>query len=385
MQPFRVDIPQADLDDLNRRLADTRWPELVDVGWERGVPTAYLKELAEYWRTGFDWRAAEARLNQYPQFTTEIDGEQIHFIHVRSPEPNAIPMIITHGWPGSIVEFLDIIGPLTDPRAHGGNPEVAYDLVIPSMPGYGFSGPLKSTGWDLVKVAQAWAQLMSGLGYDKYVAQGADFGAVASILLGVVDAQHLLGIHLNLLLTLPAGEPGELDDLSDEDRRRLGMTDRFLSILAGSMKQQATRPHTVAYALTDSPVGQLAWIAEKFKDWAQAETAPEDAVDRDLMLTLISIYWLTKTAGSSAQTYVENFPQLPINSIVGRLPTVEVPVGVAQYTHSLFLPVKKFAERDLTNIVYWSEYDRGGHFAAMEEPDLFAADLQAFGQVLRKL
>jgi pimeloyl-ACP methyl ester carboxylesterase len=385
VQPFRVEIPQADLDDLNRRLSHIRWPELVDVGWDRGVPVDYLKELAEYWRTSFDWRAAEARLNEFPQFTTEIDGANVHFIHVRSPEPDAIPLLITHGWPGSVVEFLDVIGPLTDPRAHGGDPSVAFDVVIPSMPGYGFSGPLKETGWSLQRVAVAWAQLMSSLGYDKYVAQGADFGAVVSIMLGLVDPEHLQGLHLNLMLTTPSGEPGELDGLSEEDEARLARITRFVTELAGTMKQQATRPHTVSYGLTDSPTGQLAWIVEKFKDWAQAPQVPEDAVDRDLMLTLVSIYWLTNTAGSSAQTYREMIDQLPITSTIGRLPTITTPLGVALYPGSLFLPVRRLAERDFTNIVHWVEYDRGGHFAAMEEPDLFVTDLQAFGQTLKKL
>jgi pimeloyl-ACP methyl ester carboxylesterase len=385
MEPFRVDIPQADLDDLRRRLADTRWPELIEDGWERGVPTAYLKELADYWRTTYDWRAAEAELNRYPQFRTELDGHQVHFLHIKSPEPDAIPMIVTHGWPGSVVEFLDVIGPLTDPRAHGLDAEVAYDLVIPSMPGYGFSGPLKKRGGDLAWVAGLWAQLMSSLGYDSYVAQGADFGAVVSVLLGLVDPEHVRAIHLNLMLTMHSGDPAELEGLSEDDRARMARTDHFLEMLAGSMKQQATRPHTVAYGLTDSPVGQLAWIAEKFRDWAGATDVPEDAVDRDRMLTLISIYWLTATAGSSAQTYVENRAGLPITSIIGRYPPISVPLGVAQYEKSLFLPVRRFAERDFSSIVHWTYYERGGHFAAMEEPEQFVSDLQSFGQVLRKL
>lgn len=384
MRPFRVEIPSADLDDLNNRLANIRWPEdLPDVGWERGVPLSYLKELVKYWRTKYDWRAAEAKLNQFPQFVTEIDGANVHFIHVRSPEPDALPVLITHGWPGSVVEFLDVIGPLTDPRSHGGDPADAVHLVIPSMPGYGFSGPTGQTGWTLLRVAQAWAELMRQLGYDRYIPQGADFGSAVSLMLGMVDPEHVIGVHLNLLITTPSGEPGELESLTDDDRSRLEKTSRFIAELSGSMKLQATRPHTIAYSLTDSPVGQLAWIVEKFKDWTESSKAPEDAVDRDQMLSIVTIFWLTATAGSSAQMYYEVVELLPISAIVGRFPPMLAPLGVAVFPGSLFMPVRQLADRDFPNIIQWTEFTRGGHFAAMEEPDLFVGDVRAFVRKLK--
>ncbi|NKE62706.1 epoxide hydrolase 1 [Lentzea sp. PSKA42] len=385
MKPFRIEIPQADLDDLNRRIADARWPErLPDTGWDRGVPTAYLKDLAEYWRTSYDWRAAEAELNRYPQFMTELDGANVHFLHVRSPEPDATPMLITHGWPGSVAEFTKVIGPLTDPRAHGGDPADAFHLVIPSIPGYGFSGPTPQTGWDLMRVARAWAELMRQLGYGSYVTQGGDFGAPISILVGLVDPEHVAGVHLNMLATTPSEDPADLVDLSETDQARLAHSQRFNDELSGTMKLHSTRPHTVSYALTDSPVGQLAYIVEKFKDWTDSERVPEDAVDRDQLLTIVTIYWLTGTAGSSNQTYYESAAQLPINLPVGRYPTIEAPMGVAVFPRAAFVAIRRFAERDFPTIVHWTEHDRGGHYAAMEEPDLFVSDVQAFGRLLKK-
>jgi len=383
MQPFRVEIPQAALDDLHRRLADTRWPEgLPEVGWNRGVPLGYLKDLADYWLTSFDWRAAEAQLNAVPQFRTEIDGANIHFLHVRSPEPDALPVLITHGWPGSVVEFLDVIGPLTDPRAHGGDPTDAFHLVIPSIPGYGFSGPAGEAGWNNPRVANAWAELMRRLGYDRYVLQGADFGSGISLTVAMQDVEHVAGVHLNPLVTIPSGDPAELLDLTDEEQARLARSARFLTDLAGSMKLQATRPHTVSYGLTDSPVGQLAWIVEKYRDWTDSEV-PEDVVTRDRLLTIVSIYWLTGTAGSSAQFYYEIVQQLPITNSTGRYQPIAAPLGVAVFPHGPFVPIRRFAERDFDTIVHWSEFDRGGNFAALEQPELYVGDLRAFGRLVR--
>lgn len=387
MQPFRIDIPQSVLDDLHHRLDQTRWPrELPGVGWSRGVPLAYLKDLAAYWRTGYDWRAAEARLNEYPQFTTEIDGARVHFLHVRSPEPDAVPLLLTHGWPGSIVEFLDVIGPLTDPRAHGGDPASAFHLVVPSLPGYGFSGPAPEPGWHVGRIAAAWAELMRRLGYDGYLAQGGDFGSVVSLILGQLDAEHVLGVHVNMLLTGPSGtDPAELDGLSDSDQARLALLPRFRADGSGYMKIQATRPQTLAYGLTDSPVGQLAWIIEKFREWTDSTELPEDAVDRDRLLTNVMIYWLTATAGSSAQLYYEIAPLLPVSDTPpAPQPANTVPLGVAVFPRDMFLPVRRFADRDYPNIVHWSELDRGGHFAAMEEPDLFVADVREFARSLKR-
>lgn len=383
MQPFRVDIPQADLDDLRRRLSGIRWPEgLPEAGWDRGVPIDYLKDLAEYWRTDYDWRAAEARLNEFPQFVTSIDGANVHFLHIRSPEPTALPMIITHGWPGAVTEFLDVIGPLTDPRSHGGDPADAFHLVIPAMPGYGFSGPAPA-GWTFERVGRAWSELMSRLGYTRYVAQGADFGSAVALMQALLDPDHVAGVHLNTLVTAPGDDPAELEGLTAEDQARMARSQRFNDVLSGSMKLLSTRPHTVSYALTDSPVGQLAWVVEKFKDWADAPRAPEDAMGRDRFLDIVSIYWLTGTAGSSHQFYYENADFLPITPNAGRYFPLTAPIGVAVFPEAPFKPVRRFADREFSTIVHWSEFDRGGNFAALEEPDLFVGDLRVFGRMLK--
>ncbi|GAA3203503.1 epoxide hydrolase family protein [Nonomuraea helvata] len=384
MEPFRIDIPQADLDDLRNRLAGTRWPaDPLDADWSRGVPAAYLKELAEYWRTGFDWRAAEARLNTFPQFTTTIDGANIHFMHVRSPEADATPMIMTHGWPGSPAEFLDVIGPLTDPRAHGGDPGDAYHLVIPTLPGFGFSGPPPESGWTFPRVAQAWGELMDRLGYQRYVVQGEDIGAWISLLLGHIRPANVIAVHVNFLITPPSGDPAELAGLAEADFARLGLLTRYADELSGYMKLQATRPQTLAYSLTDSPVGQLAWIVEKFKDWTDSEKAPEDAVDRDQLLTNVALYWFTATGASSAHFYYDNADLLPTAPTPPPTPPpLPVPLGVAVYPRDPALPVRRLADPLYPDIIHWAEYDRGGHFAAMEEPDLFVSDLRAFKSAL---
>ncbi|GGS96781.1 microsomal epoxide hydrolase [Planobispora rosea] len=378
IRPFRIDIPRADLDDLHDRLRRTRFPgELPGVGWDRGVPQSYLKELVDYWATSYDWREHEAKINAFPQFTTTIDGQDIHFLHVRSPEADATPLILTHGWPGSIVEFLDVIGPLTDPRAHGGDPADAFHVVIPSIPGYGFSRPVTDQGWNIRRIAQAWAVLMSRLGYERYGAQGGDWGSGISRDLGVVDAEHVIGVHLNFLLTFPSGAPGELDGLTEAERERLKGLDRFMDDMSGYMKIQSTRPQTLAYGLADSPAGQLAWIVEKFREWTDSEKAPEDAVDRDRMLTNVTLYWLTNTAGSSAQLYYEF-------AHAWSMPEVSAtPTGIAVFPREIAPSVRKLAER-ADAIVHWTEFDRGGHFAAMEEPDLLVGDVRAFFRGLRE-
>ncbi|MFT2019587.1 epoxide hydrolase family protein [Streptomyces sp. 796.1] len=375
IRPFQVSVPQAALDDLDERLARTRWPdELPDTGWEYGVPVGYLRDLAEYWRTGYDWRAHEARLNEFPQFLTEIDGARVHFLHVTSPEPDAVPLIMTHGWPGSVLEFLHVIGPLTDPRAHGGDRADAFHVVVPSIPGFGFSGPTRETHWDYRRVARAWAELMERLGYRRYLAQGGDFGSGISRELGLVAPDRLIGIHLNSPPTFPAGDPSGLDDL---DRERLDSWTRHQQETSGYVAVQSTRPQTLAYALHDSPVGQLAWIVEKFKEWTDSVGTPETAVDRDHMLTNVTLYWLTGTAGSSARLYKESA------RVWGAAEESQVPTGMAVFPHDVTLPVRAFAER-LDRIVHWTEMDRGGHFAAMEEPDLLTADIRAFARALKE-
>jgi pimeloyl-ACP methyl ester carboxylesterase len=378
IQSFAIEIPEAELDDLRDRLARTRWPrELPGVGWSRGVPRAYLRELAEYWRTSYDWREHEARLNELPQFVTTIDGANVHFLHVRSGEPDALPLIVTHGWPGSIVEFLDIIEPLTDPRSHGGDPADAFHLVIPSIPGFGLSGPIAAPGWTQRRIACAFAELMRRLGYDTYGAQGGDVGAQVSPDLARVDPDGVVGVHVNAasvgFMPFPPLEDAELAELTDSERARVERIARYMDDGSGYASIQSTRPQTLAYGLTDSPVGQLAWIVERFQEWTHAEL-PEDAVDRDRMLTNVMLYWLTGTAGSAANLYyeVKQAGQWPVPS--------GVPTGVAVFAEDI--SIRRYAEQSNT-IVHWSEFDRGGHFAAMEAPDLLVADVREFFRQVR--
>jgi pimeloyl-ACP methyl ester carboxylesterase len=370
IRPFRIHVPEADLADLRERLARTRWPEeLPGAGWDDGVPLAYLKELAEYWRTSYDWRTHEARLNKLPQFTTAIDGLDIHFVHLRSPEPEALPLIITHGWPGSIVEFTEIVSQLADPRAHGGDSGDAFHVVAPSIPGFGFSGKPRESGWKLRRITQAFGELMERLGYRRYGAHGGDFGTLVSPDLGRLYPGRVVGVHVNGLLSLPT--TAQLAALDESERQRLEAHKRFRREDKGYAVIQATRPQTLAYALTDSPVGQLAWIVEKFWAWTDSRERPEEGVDRDQMLTNLTLYWLTATAGSSGRLYKET-----ADLSRGDEPST-VPTGVAVFPREPLLTVRRIAER-AHNIVYWSEFDRGGHFPAMEVPDLLVGDLRKF-------
>ncbi|QLY29190.1 epoxide hydrolase family protein [Nocardia huaxiensis] len=367
--PFRIDIPQEQLDDLHRRLDATRWPDQdPNAGWSQGIPLDYTRELAEYWRTSYDWRAQEARLNAFPQFRTEIDGHNLHFIHVRSAEAGAVPLLLTHGWPGSIVEFLEVIAPLTDPVAHGGKPEDAFHVVVPTIPGYGFSGP--AVGWSTTRAAAAWAELMRRLGYDRYVAHGEDTGAAITRQLAVIDAEHLIAMHLTDIasagITFENADPGNAEEMRAAEKAQ-----RYAFEFGAYAMLQASRPQTLAYGLADSPVGQMAWIVERFKDWTDSKNVPEDAVDRDAMLTNVMIYWLNGTAGSSARYYFEG-----ASTWGAPEPETTVPLSVAVMPHDIGAPVRRLAERNNT-IVRWTELARGGHFAAMEEPDLIIEDLRA--------
>ncbi|MFE9888861.1 epoxide hydrolase [Streptomyces scopuliridis] len=382
IRPFHLDIPQSDLDDLRERLDRTRWPdELPGVGWSYGIPLDYLKELAQYWRHEYDWRAAEAELNAWPQFTTTIDGANIHFAHVLSPEPDATPLMMTHGWPGSIVEFAQVVGPLTDPRAYGGDPSDAFHLVLPSIPGFGLSGPTRETGWEFRRVAAAFAELMRRLGYERYGVQGGDWGAAISREIGRTRPDRVIGVHLNLLPNAaPTREPGadELDALPPDERERTlaswARVQEWTRDRQGYADIQSTRPQTLAYGLTDSPVGQLAWIAEKFKEWTDSRDRPEDAVDRDQMLTNVMLYWLTGTAGSSARIYYERAH----SDYWGTRPEPSTaPTALADFPRDNFIPLRHIAGRTNT-IVQWTEYDRGGHFPAMEQPDLLVDDVRRF-------
>ncbi|BCJ67511.1 epoxide hydrolase family protein [Polymorphospora rubra] len=373
--PYRIDIPQDRLDDLHDRLDRTRWPAaLPGDGWDTGVPTGWLRDLADHWRTGYDWRAAEAELNAYPQFTTEIDGQRIHFLHVRSPEPDAFPLVLTHGWPGSVVEFLDIIGPLTDPRAYGGDPADAFHLVIPSLPGFGFSGPTADRGWDTARIARAWAELMHRLGYERYGAQGGDIGAAVSPELGRVAPDRVVGVHVN-------GGPGnipelplpddELASLTDVERDRISRIEAFMREEFGYIAIQGTRPQTLGYGLTDSPVGQLAWIMDKFREWTHPRPVePDKVIDRDRLLTNVMIYWLTGTAGSAA--YVGYAQE---HGWDAQAANSGVPTGAIVFAHDV--GIRRYAETEHT-ITRWTDVDRGGHFAALEEPALLSADIRDF-------
>ncbi|WP_327357161.1 epoxide hydrolase family protein [Streptomyces sp. NBC_01304] len=382
IRPFRIEIPQAQLDDLRVRLEATRWPdELPGADWAYGASLSYVKGLAEYWRTGYDWRKHEARINELPQFVTEIDGAQVHFLHVRSPEPDALPLILTHGWPGSVVEFLDLIGPLSDPRSHGGDPSQAFHVVIPSIPGFGFSGPTREAGWNASRVARAWHELMRRLGYERYGAQGGDLGAIISPTLGRIAPESVVGVHVNAASVgfIPLGPVAEeiKAELSESDLRRLDLIAWFTGDGFGYNKLQSTRPQTLSYGLTDSPVGQLAWIIEKFKEWThESAQLPEDAVDRDALLTNVMFYWLTATGGSSARIYYENthnldwFPGAPS----------PVPTGVATFHGDP--AIRRWGEQ-VNNIVRWTEFEQGGHFAALEAPAQLIGDIREFFDTLR--
>jgi epoxide hydrolase len=375
VRPFRIEVPEADLLDLRERIARSRWPDdLPGVGWSRGVPLGYLKELSHYWSTAYDWREHEARINTHPQFTTTIDEQNVHFIHVRSAEPTATPLMLIHGWPGSIVEFLEVIGPLANPRAHGGDPADAFHLVIPSIPGHGFSGPLSGPGWGVGKIAGVFNELMRRLGYDRYGVQGGDHGAIIAPEMGRIAQDHVIGVHVNAWLGFPSGDPSELAGLTEQEQRRLARIQEFKNDGMGYIQIQATRPQTLAYGLTDSPVGQLAWIVEKLKEWTDVTAnLPEDAIDRDQFLTDVSIYWFTRTAGSSAQLYYEQGHDAGMWIPKERS---AVPFGVAVFNgHDV--AIRRFAERS-NNLVRWTEFERGGHFAALEQPGLLTGDIRAF-------
>jgi pimeloyl-ACP methyl ester carboxylesterase len=368
IREFRIDVPQTDLDDLHERLARTRWPdELPGVGWGYGVALDYVKEMAEYWRTTYDWRKHEARLNEFPQFTTTVDGQNIHFVHVRSPEPDALPLILTHGWPSTFTEFLGMVGPLTDPRAHGGDAADAFHVVIPSIPGYGFSGPPREPGWNPRRVAGAWDALMHRLGYDRYGAQGGDLGSWICRELGVLNPDGLVGVHVMQIFAFPSGDPAEMARLSAEDAKALEVLSGFRE-RAGYQAIHSTRPQTVAFALTDSPAGLLAWNLELPSGFGDSV----DALDRDLLLTNVSLYWLTDTAASAARIYYEHE-----HAGYGAEEENTAPTGVAIFPYD-FQSMRPFAERANTNIVHWSKLDRGSHWAALDAPDLLTGDLRAF-------
>jgi epoxide hydrolase len=364
INPFLIAIPDTDLDDLRERLARTRWPEPETVDdWSQGIPLAYTRELADYWAGEYDWRAREAALNRFDHYTTEIDGLDIHFIHQRSPRDDAFPLLITHGWPGSIVEFHKVIEPLTE---HG------FDVVCPSLPGYGFSGKPSGTGWGVGKVAEAWETLMGRLGYQRYGAQGGDWGAAVTTQIGR-NGGRCAAIHLNMPLGFP---PAGLDNPTPEEQEALKAFDYYQQWDSGYSKQQSTRPQTLGYGLVDSPVGQLAWIIEKFWAWMDCDGHPENVLTRDELLDNVMLYWLTASGASSARMYWESF------SFFGGFERVELPTGIAAFPKEILRAPRSWCEAGY-NITHWTTMPRGGHFAAFEQPELFVDDVSTFFATVR--
>jgi epoxide hydrolase len=375
IKPFHVEIPEEQIDDLRRRIGTMRWPtkELVP-DRSQGVQLATMQELAAYWMNDYDFGRLEARLNALPQFTTEIDGVEIHFIHVRSRHADALPLVITHGWPGSVSEFLDIIDPLCNPRAHGGDPKDAFHVVAPSMPGYGWSGPTRDSGWDVRRIAEAWKVLMARLGYERYGAQGGDWGSMVSSQIGTLDAEHCAGVHINMVI----GAPAEGAELSDEEQADLARMGEFMNNGTAYQQIQGKNPQTLGQGLNDSPAGLASWIVEKFHAWTDHDGDLETAVTRDQILTNLTVYWVTGTINSSVRLYCESQRS-------GRFPPfdkVEVPVGCALFPREILKMPRSWADQ-MYNVTRWTRFDRGGHFAALEEPDLLVDDVRAFFRTVR--
>jgi pimeloyl-ACP methyl ester carboxylesterase len=363
---FRIDVPQADLDDLRERLARTRWADELPEGvpGDYGVRVAPVAELVRRWRDEFDWRAVEATLNAIPQYTTTIDGQRIHFLHVRSAEPGAFPLLLAHGWPGTFVEFLDVIGPLTDPVAHGGTSDQAFDLVVPSTPGFAFSGPTTVAGWGKHRIARAYAELMAGLGYDRYGAHGNDAGATIVPELGRHAPDHVAGVHVNQVYSFPSGDPAEFEGMAEDEMAELARLQEFSADKLAYSELHATQPQTLAHALADSPAGQLAWSYQLFGT----------TVTPDFTLTNVAIHWLTRTSASAMRLYWEDRHAPEADQPTG--PTT-VPMALASFPWD-FSGIRRFADRDHANIVRWTEYDHGGHYPSHEAPALLTQDLRAF-------
>jgi len=376
VKPFRIAIADAVLDDLRSRLRHTRWPEAELVGdWSQGVRLAWIQEVCRYWADSYDWRRREALLNRFQQFSTEIDGLDIHFVHLRSRHADAMPLLITHGWPGSFVEFHKVLEPLTDPTAHGGDAADAFHVVCPSLPGFGFSGKPCATGWGVDRIAAAWAVLMDRLGYARYGAQGGDWGSAVTTSLGAQDATRCAGIHITLAMGTqpkPSGNP------TPDESRALQGARHYADWDSGYSKQQSTRPQTLSYGLTDSPAGQAAWILEKFWAWTDCDGHPENILGRDELLDNVMLYWVTASAASSARLYWESFGQRR-----GVLRQVDIPTGVAVFPKEIVTPVRRWMQAQYTDIRHWSEMPRGGHFAAFEQPELFVGELRTYFRNLR--
>jgi pimeloyl-ACP methyl ester carboxylesterase len=375
-RPFTIDIPERALDDLRDRLGRTRWPEPETVDdWSQGIPLAYVQELCEYWRDRYDWRRCEAALNGWGSSRAQLDGLGIHFLHVRSPEDGALPLVLTHGWPGSVIEFAKVIGPLTDPARHGGDRRDAFHVVCPALPGYGFSDKPTRAGWGISRIADAWAQLMAGLGYARYGAQGGDWGAAVTMAIGAQDPEHCAGVHLNMAIAGPG--PDDMNDLTPSEKSALEGMAHYEREESGYMKEQSTRPQTVGYGLVDSPAGQAAWVVEKFWAWTDCDGHPENVLTRDELLDNVMLYWLPGAGASSARLYWEAIHRM------GELAPVPVPSGISVFPHELFRTSRRWAERRFTDLRFFEEHTAGGHFAAFEQPAQFVADVRAFFRTVR--
>lgn len=375
IRPYRIEVPEADLADLKRRLAVTRWPERAPVAdWSQGTPLEYLQAVCASWADGYDWRATEARLNRLPQFMTAIDGVDIHFLHLRSKHADALPLVMTHGWPGSIVEFLKVIEPLVDPLAHGGSAADAFHLVLPTLPGYGFSAKPAQTGWGVERIARAWSTLMQRLGYPSYVAQGGDWGASVTTWIGIQDPDRCRGIHVNMPIV--AIDKTTLAELTPLEKSALDGRKYYAEWDSGYSKEQSTRPQTVGYGLVDSPAGLAGWILEKFQAWTDCDGHPENVLTRNALLDNLMFYWLPGAGASSARLYWESFVRT-------KLEPVRVPSGASLYPKEIFRASRRWVEKRYTNLVYWNELPRGGHFAAFEQPEVFVRELRACFRLMR--
>jgi epoxide hydrolase len=373
--PFKIAISDSQLVDLKRRLEATRFPDKeTPDDWSQGIPLAYVQDVVRYWANDYDWRKREALLNRFPQFKTTIDGVGIHFIHVRSSHADALPLVMTHGWPGSIVEFQKVIEPLTEPTKHGGSASDAFHVVCPSLPGYAFSDKPTSTGWNVERIGRAWSVLMPRLGYPKYVAQGGDWGAIVTTAIGLNDTKNCLGIHLNMPIVTP--DPETMSSLTELEKSALAGLQYYQEWDSGYSKQQGTRPQTLGYGLADSPSGQAAWILEKFWAWTDCNGHPENVLTRDELLDNVMLYWLTDSAASSARLYWESFNK------VSRDP-VSIPTGCSIFPKEIFRCSRRWAEKRFQKLIYWNELDKGGHFAAFERPDVFVNEVRSCFRALR--
>ncbi len=377
VSPYRVEVPDAELDDLRDRLRRTRWPDRETVAdWSQGIPLTYLQELCAYWADGYSWRTLESRLNQFPQVTVVVDGLAIHVVHVRSSHPDAVPLVMTHGWPGSIVEFLDVIGPLTDPVAHGGSAQDAFHLVLPTLPGFGFSAKPATSGWGVPRIADAWAELMPALGYQRYGVQGGDWGSSVSTDLAVRHPDAVLGLHLTMPVVDLRAAAQAVGELDERDRVAFEAMAHYVKDESGYSTEQSTKPQTVGYGLADSPAGLAGWIVEKFHGWTDCDGDPELIFTKDQLLDNVMMYWLPGSGASSARPYWESFRRTQLTS-------VPVPTGCSVFPRELFRPSQRLVQTRYPDLRYWNEPSRGGHFAAFEQPAQFTQEVRSFFRLVR--